>query len=1456
MTDLVFLKALRDKLKGGNSRSIHLNALPGKFATRLDLADLNVIKPHLADAFLQQLFSAARFDFSIDFHDDPAHIRPVEEQRKLNILARRLNAICIENDDNFKEHGIRTFGFGYPVLVKRTRQDPDKVIKAPLFIWPLEILKAPDRVNTWSVLRNKTLNDNGRVVEEDLHSVSINEVLLSFLRTDENITLPQINEELLEDAVVDREELLHLLVGVLKAFHTTDTVSQSVLSAKLNAPVELLPEAGELEASTGAQPWIQFSGVFGLFRTQKESIISDMDKLIENHDAFGKTPEIDKAQQVSPYAIVDTDPSQQEILHTLLDAPAKIIQGPPGTGKSQSLTALITNALSNGMKCLVVCEKKTALDVIKSNLEKTGEALGALSVVVEDIIKDRDKIVNAVRDRIAQQQQNGHPVNEHPYLQSKADIDNTITEINTQHSALHAPLYNGKNWTALVGEFLTMKAKTDIQPLREKLDHRRFKFEDDPQELNVYQQHLTEAQRLYAEVNSMEHPLDILHSRLFTGENPRLVQQELELFLQKNLLEANGLSESMKALKAAYEQALQDYYTTLGANAQKLYDQLSQEATLYEQALTLHYAQYHDAVKAATGEYLSFADNAHRTYGDQFYKNSGFAKFIIKLGSIFSGKYKRMIADREQLQTRYATVQQAHRQYDYFPHSYLPLENQPTLQVLPDDVRLLEQELAQWNAGVDALKRSWTADFSPQRYHAAYTSNTLQQCWKAYIALNSRIKIDPELQSRYGTQATHTEALLALLRGLLAEVVPPTALIAHYIDRCTSAYLHGTFKNNQPQVQQIETATQAFWNNLQQNLIFQRNVVPQEPLTLPARMGVISRLWLEMDVVRQQLPNFRSYFAWRRFYEPLPELEKDVIRTMTISGYPRWAEAFGAWYYNWLLSHLENMSLPTNDAAIQRLRFLQEGLKKLQQEQIVAQWHGKQVEAVQQFTDQGLSVAGLYNKRGNKGQRRNSLRKIVASDVSLFTNFFPVLMVNPSVCSSILPLQEGLFDMVIFDEASQLRLEDTYPSLVRGRIKIISGDSQQMPPAAYFQGGNALLNPVEEEEEEDLPEVPRAGQSLDMADSESLLMYAENSHYKPSYLKVHYRSQHPYLIDFSNHAFYGKRLIPMPARTPYKPMRYVEVAGVYEEQMNVIEAQKVVQMLLTDIAPFADGHFPTVGIATFNIYQRNLILEEISKARQADPVYDQRIRDLGPALFVKNLENIQGDERDILIISTTYGPRKDGAFRQAFGPIQQANGFKLLNVIITRARQAVYVVSSIPETAIRQYPVLLQQMKNNGRAVFYAYLAYVKAVEAGDEQTRQGILAMLAENCDNVFQQGGSPLQEGASVFTSEVVRRLKEVIAPERVMQHYTVGGFRIDIAIRSAATGQPFIAIECDGSKHSQRQEAYAWDLFRQQQLEQQGMKFHRIWSANWWYDPAAALSQLVEYIRTAEQPVENAV
>jgi very-short-patch-repair endonuclease len=318
----------------------------------------------------------------------------------------------------------------------------------------------------------------------------------------------------------------------------------------------------------------------------------------------------------------------------------------------------------------------------------------------------------------------------------------------------------------------------------------------------------------------------------------------------------------------------------------------------------------------------------------------------------------------------------------------------------------------------------------------------------------------------------------------------------------------------------------------------------------------------------------------------------------------------------------------------------------------------------------------------------------------------------------------------------------------------------------------------------------------------------------------------------------------MPERSQYKPIKLIEVNGLYEDQSNRDEARQVVDILLNHIK-LNNGKYPSVGIATFNLYQRNLILEEISRIRQKDLEFDKKISALEPDFFVKNLENIQGDERDIIIISTTFGRKRDGSFGQHFGPIIQKNGYKLLNVIVTRAKIKIYVCTSIPIEYIKQYSVLLQQYRNNGRAIFYTYLAYAKAVSEGDETTRQAILQQLYDNCESKIFEIENDSTGSESPFEDEVYYRLAEKIGQNRIEQQHKVGGFRIDIVIKSKNSGLPVLAIECDGAKYHSSHEAYAWDMFRQTQIETHGFKFYRIWSTNWWISPEKELRKLVEYI-----------
>lgn len=1199
MTDLIFLKALRNKLKGGNIKSIHLNALPGRYATRLDCANLNYIRPDLAEKFLNQLLTQSCFDFKISFDGIDLNVIQLEEQKRLGLLSKRLNSINIENEDNYKEHGIKTFGFGFPILIKPSKLDPKKIIKAPLFIWQLEIIKATNKVNTWSILRNKIRNENGKIVDEEVHSVGLNEVLLSFLKTDENILVPQINEDLLEDAVINQSELIDECYKVLKALNTNTTINlKESLLVKFKEPLNNIPDAGNLESVSGNIPWIHFGGVFGLFRTQKESIITDIDKIIDRFDDFDfENLEVENFSGTA-HSAVETDPSQQEILTTLGIEPKKIIQGPPGTGKSQSLTALITNALANNLKCLVVCEKKTALDVIKRNLLKENDQLGALAAVIEDINGDRDGIVTSVRDRLGNLSQYAS-FNQTNYTTVRETVEAKAAELNHQHKQLGKKIYLGKSWTELVGEFLKRQKVADFAELNPKLDYKQFKFHDDEKELAEIVSQIKTAKNLYSDVNRLDHPLEILNDAIFKEDNPRAIQLKLEELSKET-------AKQLEEIKIELQRQLSEYQSWLDS----------------------HFGEYYLAVKKQINGYKEFVVSNHEQFGELFFKNDRFTKFRIRCLSIVSSRYKTLKGNRITLVNQVLEIKQVHQSLKYFEHNYIEENHTLTLKIFVDNIDKLNEQTDEW------------------------------------FKINEKIKQD-------------------------------------YLQKFSSNYLHPLFADKAT-LQNTENKFEQIISTLIQEKLLRRTF--SDTTNHNQKISETEILQTEMKSISLNLDDFREYFDWRKFYIELTPLHRTVVRSIIEINCKKWETTFESWYYHWLLAIAESnlKGLPMNDDKIVELVESKEQLKNFQIKSIINNWSVRQYQSAKKAQTQGVNPISLFNKRGSRGERRNSLRKIINTDFQLFTDFFPVVMLSPTVCSSVIPLEEAIFDVVIFDEASQLRLEDTFPALLRGKIKVVSGDSQQMPPSNFFQGGTALLSPTEEDYEEEMTasEIQtsnrNANNSLDLADSESLLVYAENCNYKQSFLKVHYRSRHPHLIDFSNHAFYGKRLIPMPAKQEYKPIQFIEVNGLYEDQVNRDEARQVVDILLNHIKPFKNGKYPSVGVATFNLYQRNLILEEITKVRQQKPEYDKKIIDLGSDLFVKNLENIQGDERDIIIISTTFGKKADGSFRQQFGPILQRNGYKLLNVIVTRAKYKVYVCTSIPQEHYNSYSTLLQQMKNNG----------------------------------------------------------------------------------------------------------------------------------------------------------------
>ena len=324
-----------------------------------------------------------------------------------------------------------------------------------------------------------------------------------------------------------------------------------------------------------------------------------------------------------------------------------------------------------------------------------------------------------------------------------------------------------------------------------------------------------------------------------------------------------------------------------------------------------------------------------------------------------------------------------------------------------------------------------------------------------------------------------------------------------------------------------------------------------------------------------------------------------------------------------------------------------------------------------------------------RGPRVRRLREIldIGPDLGLM-HLRPVWLMNPDTASRVLPLRAGLFDLVIYDEASQMPVEHAVPTLFRAKRAVISGDDKQMPPSSFFSAslGSDEQEPLDGDElEEGATEVERilleeGWNRREVKDCPDLLELGRST-LPIAALQIHYRSKYRELIGFSNAAFYGGGL-SIPVQHPQEeirralPVEVIRVDGVYASQTNHDEAQRVVSVLGDYWARPAD-QCPTIGVVTFNRKQADLIEDIIDRKAAEDDGFAAALRrerdrlqageDMG--FFVKNVENVQGDERDVIVFSTTFGRDARGTFRRHFGVLGATGGERRLNVAVTRARE-------------------------------------------------------------------------------------------------------------------------------------------------------------------------------------------
>jgi very-short-patch-repair endonuclease len=450
---------------------------------------------------------------------------------------------------------------------------------------------------------------------------------------------------------------------------------------------------------------------------------------------------------------------------------------------------------------------------------------------------------------------------------------------------------------------------------------------------------------------------------------------------------------------------------------------------------------------------------------------------------------------------------------------------------------------------------------------------------------------------------------------------------------------------------------------------------------------------------------------------------------------------------------------------------------------------------------------GVLKHELQKSRRHKPVRQLAVEMGDAMSKLAPCMLMSPLSIAQYLPADQDLFDLVIFDEASQIAPWDAIGSIARGKQVVVAGDPQQMPPTSFFnRGASAGDDDTEEDLESILDECLGAG--------------------VPSHrLTWHYRSRHESLIAFSNHNYYDNELITFPAaETRASAVEWRRVQGVYAKgkgRNNQIEAKAIVEETvkrLTDPVFIASGK--SIGIITLNGEQQKLVSDLLDQARAERPEIEPDLRlDRSEPVVVKNLETVQGDERDVIILGIGYGPAEPGAqvMSMNFGPLNREGGWRRLNVAVTRARQEMLVFTSFD-------PSMVDMNRTSARAV-HDLRHFIEFAQRGPRALAEAVHGSVG-SYDSPFEQ-----------YVADGLRAKGWNVVPQ-----IGVSRFRIDLGvIHPDRPGDYLVGVECDGATYHSAATARDRDKVRSAILQGLGWKLVRVWSTEWWVDRAGALERL---------------
>lgn len=624
--DTQFLQQLVDQLSEDSLYSIYLNALPKQHWTRLDATHLDSLEIGLSQKFLTTLLSQAQFEFPLGQEATSATAKTT---------LQRLLAMALENQDYQEEHGQAAFGFGYPLVLLRDPEQPDRLLQAPLFIWKLGLEQKEGQWVIRRALGGAVLNNN---------------TLAAFLsERGQYIQLPQY-DHLLNDGILDKEELAQLSHQFLQQLQPKlPQENVAFFRSLLDQPLQAVKSSKALATVPLEQATLLWSGVFGLYLPHKTALLQDTLLLKEHWPQLQplltqeRNPENPgrSAFMKHSFTCINTDPCQQQLLHAMSKGKDILLQSPPGTGRSHTLAGLLFNILSNAGTCLVVSDKSNALTDLLEAFQVTN--LGELALLVNNPHQAPTAVVQSVWTRARLQKP---PYQVAPsfirLLQSCAAY---VGHLQGFFKKIHQPILGEENWTDVVGRLLALQEKQAPPLLDKKLSPQQFKYTQ--HEFESIIRILPEGELLYQQLGRFQHPLNALNNRFFETANA----------VQMQALAEESIGKVLQVVQAAQR----DAFTYLFE---------------YEQLIEQHLGKVYTSKMKWIDEIVNGIQGGLSKSSYHFNKSDGlYRKFMKRV----SDKHKALEEEKVRLLEAFFKLQRFHQRYNYFSFNFLDTSKSASL---------------------------------------------------------------------------------------------------------------------------------------------------------------------------------------------------------------------------------------------------------------------------------------------------------------------------------------------------------------------------------------------------------------------------------------------------------------------------------------------------------------------------------------------------------------------------------------------------------------------------------------------------------------------------------------------------------------------------------------------------------------------------------------------------------